>query len=157
MAIDFITDWLAVGAREDALSAEALSTAGIDFVLSLVLDAEAPGVRQVQLEVDDRKPLPAWTIARAVEIIASEIDAGRRVLVHCHMGISRSPAIVLCYLHERCGLSMPKALAVLRRARPCAAPHPVLLASIAEHYDRIGDDSLRRRSHPALVLEGIRA
>lgn len=157
MAIDFITDQVAVGSREDALSADALAEAGIDFVLSLVLDVEVPGVRQVQLDVQDREPLPTWTMARAVELIADEVDAGRRVLVHCHMGLSRSPAIVLCYLRERCGTSTKEAVRALKRARPQVMPHPALLASIIDHYDGAPGDLQPLLRRAALAREVMAA
>ncbi|NEV63926.1 dual specificity protein phosphatase family protein [Thiorhodococcus minor] len=155
MAIDFITDQVAVGAREDALSADALAEAGIDFVLSLVLDMETPGVRQVRLEVRDREPLSTWTMARAVELIAAEVDAGRRVLVHCHMGLSRSPAIVLCYLRERCGMTMRDALRALKQARPQSMPHPALLASIIGYYDGAPSDLQPAPGRAASAREGM--
>jgi len=134
MAIDFITNQLAIGGLDDVQSEAALRAAGIDFVLSLAPDVTLNSVRQVFLQVNDREPLPDHIIDHAVGLIEEAILAGRRVLVHCNMGISRSPAIVVCYLYQCRDLSVTKALAMVRRARPQAMPHPLLLASIVDYY-----------------------
>ncbi|HET6718129.1 MAG TPA: aminotransferase class I/II-fold pyridoxal phosphate-dependent enzyme, partial [Rhodocyclaceae bacterium] len=49
-------------------------------------------------------------------------------------GISRSPALAACYLHEYAGRRLADALVEVGRARPIADPHPALLASMREHY-----------------------
>ncbi|WP_295435136.1 dual specificity protein phosphatase [uncultured Thiodictyon sp.] len=137
MSIDFITDHLAVGGRDEAQAPGLLRAAGIGFVLSLAPVA-VTGPRQVYLAVADREPLPGATIAQAVGLIAAQIAVGRRVLVHCQMGISRSPAIAVCYLRQCRGLTIPRALAAVVRARPQAQPHPALLDSIYAHFDDEG-------------------
>lgn len=135
MAIDFITDQLALGGLDDVSSPKALRAARIDFVLSLAPDVKVEGLRQVFLPVADREPLPGTVIEQAVQLIDTEISAGRRVLVHCSQGTSRSPAIAICYLHQCHEISVTQALAMVQRARPQAAPHPALLASIVDYYD----------------------
>lgn len=134
MAIDFITDQLALGGLADA-SSKILIAARIDFVLSLAPDVEVEGPRQVFLPVADREPMSGALIEQAVRLIDTEISAGRRVLIHCSQGISRSPAIAVCYLYQCHEMSVSSALEMVRRARPQAAPHPALLASIVEYYD----------------------
>ncbi|MBI2562916.1 MAG: dual specificity protein phosphatase family protein, partial [candidate division NC10 bacterium] len=65
------------------------------------------------------------------------IDEARRrgpVLLHCVAGVSRSPALAICYLHERHGLSLPAALTYVRSRRVQADPHPLFLRVIQDYY-----------------------
>ena len=144
MSIDFITDQLAVGALEDVQSPQSLQTAGIDLVLSLVPDVTVDAVRQVYLPVTDREPLADDIIEGALALMEREIANGGRVLIHCQMGISRSPALAVCYLRHALGLSLSQALIAVRRARPSAMPHPALMTSVLEFFER--DRSARLRT-----------
>ena len=155
MSIDFITDQLAVGALEDAQSPESLRAAGIDLVLSLVPDVTVDAVRQVYLPVADREPLADDIIERALASMEGEIAAGGRVLLHCQMGISRSPALAVCYLRHAFGLSLSQALSAVRRARPSAMPHPALLASILDYFASDRPAPLRP-PRPGPALEPLR-
>jgi len=44
------------------------------------------------------------------------------VLIHCYMGISRSPAIVIAYLMVACNLAFDIAYGLVRLARPQVNP-----------------------------------
>ena len=43
-----------------------------------------------------------------------------KVVVHCAMGIERSPLTVVWYLNKYCGLTLDEAYALVRKARPVA-------------------------------------
>lgn len=156
MAIDFITAQLALGGLEDVSSPKTLLAARIDFVLSLAPDVKIDRPRQVFLPVADREPLPGGTIEQAVQLIDTEISAGRRVLVHCSQGISRSPAIAIGYLHQCHDVSVTQALAMVQRARPQAAPHPALLASIVDYYDSDWPSGYLAPVSPGSVMKAYR-
>lgn len=133
--MDFVTDQLAIGTRRDAQDAEALRAAGIAALVSLAPVERPAGVRrQLALDVADRAPLEAATIDEVVEFVRARIDAGERVLIHCEMGISRSPTLALCVLTALSGCPVDQALAQVRRARPVADPHPALLESVRARY-----------------------
>ncbi|NMF90717.1 aminotransferase class I/II-fold pyridoxal phosphate-dependent enzyme [Aromatoleum petrolei] len=145
--MDFVMPQLAVGSRADAADGAALAAAGIDALLSLApLARPAEVALQLGLAVADRAALPAATIREAVAFIAARLAAGHRVLLHCEQGISRSPALAACFLHEQLGVPLDEAVDRVRAARPQADPHPALLASIRAHY--AGTD------HPAVDLSG---
>lgn len=133
--MDWVTPWLAVGSRAEAADGAALQAAGIDALLSfapLARPAEVP--LQLSLAVADRVALPAAAIRATVDFLRSSLAAGRRVLMHCEMGISRSPALAACFLHEALGLPLAEAFARVRAARPVAEPHAALVASIHDYY-----------------------
>lgn len=132
---DFITPQVVIGSRRDAENDDALIHHRIDAVLSFApLERPAPVARQLSLELRDRVALPVEVIEEAVAFLRDQVSRGRRVLVHCEMGLSRSPAIVACYLHEELGLEIDAAVRQIRAVRPAADPHPALLASIRDYY-----------------------
>lgn len=133
--MDFITSQLAVGSRADAEDGAALAACGIDALLSLAPLARPVGVaRQLSLALPDRVPLAGALIDEAVNFLLEQTARGRRVLVHCEMGISRSPTIAAAYLHLAQGVDLEQALACVRAARPDAEPHPALMASLFSHF-----------------------
>ena len=133
--MDFVTDRVAIGDAGDLASLDGLARREIGAVLSLQrLDHPPLALPHVLLEVKDRQALPGDVIRAASHFIKTQVDAGRRVLVHCQAGISRSPALTACYLHEYEGRSLDEAFAAVKAGRPRADPHPALLASIRAHY-----------------------
>ena len=45
-----------------------------------------------------------------IEFLDSALDSGGKVLVNCHLGVSRSAACVLAYLLTRHNMSLAEAL-----------------------------------------------
>jgi len=133
--MDLINPQIIIGSREDASNPLLLRHFAIDAVLSLEpVKILTPVNCQMLLQVQDRIALPDAVIAQAVNFIDQQLRLGRRVLAHCQMGISRSPALVLAYLHQHQGLSLSQGLALIQQARPQAEPHPALLQSLARYY-----------------------
>ena len=50
------------------------------------------------VDADDPAYIPDEIMEAAVEFIHSELSGGKRVLVHCNQGLSRSPGIAMLYL-----------------------------------------------------------
>ncbi len=147
--MDFVTPWLAVGSRADAADGAALRAAGIDALLSLApLSRPAEVALQLSLAVADRAPLPAGTIRTAVDFLAQRAAAGQRVLLHCEMGISRSPALAACFLHEHEGMPLDEAFVRVRSLRPKAVPDPALVDSIRAHYGACARIDLSGNENP---------
>lgn len=148
--LDFITPQIVIGSRRDAENDDLLIHHRIDAVLSLApLERPASVARQFSLEMRDRVALPGDIIEEAVAFLREQVSRGRRVLVHCEMGLSRSPAIVACYLHQEHGMELEAAVRHIRAARPAAEPHAALLASIREYYAAdAGDLDLSGNENP---------
>lgn len=72
---------------------------------------------------DDASVVLAPYIARAVQFLQAAVKAGKRVLVHCHEGRSRSVSLVVAYLMVTEHLSLDEALKVVQVARPIAQPN----------------------------------
>lgn len=62
-------------------------------------------------------------VSDTVAFIRTQLALGRRVLVHCAAGISRSATIVIAYLMQRDGLAFPEALQRVREVRPFVRPN----------------------------------
>jgi len=145
--IDFITGDLALGSLETASDFEALTRHGIRAIVDASHregNPRFPGILYHEVPIDD----PDERLAAFLPGMVAFVDEARRhgpVLLHCVAGISRSPALALCYLHERHGLTLAAALDHIRSRRGQANPHPLFLHVIQEYYqyrpaelDRVG-------------------
>ncbi len=99
-------------------------------------------MRQLSMDIQDRVALPHDSIREAMEYIQAQLKAGRKVLVHCEMGISRSASIAAGYLHGFCGMPLEEAVDAVRAANPMADPHPALLESIREYFSCAHNDGV---------------
>ena len=126
--MDFVTESLAVGDAYDVCRIGELQSQQIGAVLSLTRVAHPPlSMPHLLMEISDKRALAAADIEAAVSFVRDHVRAGRRVLVHCRSGISRSPALAACYLHRHEGCSIGEALARVKLARPQAEPHHALV------------------------------
>jgi predicted protein tyrosine phosphatase len=78
------------------------------------------------VDADDPAYIPAEIMDAAVTFIHEHLSAGRRVLVHCNQGLSRSPAIAMLYLGTHTDRlsrgSFEQALTSFREVYPPFAP-----------------------------------
>lgn len=88
----------------------------------------------LDMPFSDGEPIPEGYLPRATAFIDRHLASGQGVLVHCHMGISRSVTVVMAYLIEYQGLTLPEAFHHVLTRRPIAHPHPFLTASLVEQY-----------------------
>ena len=134
--IDFITGDLAVGSLVAASDLGSLTRHGIRAIVDASNRQENPrfpGILYHEVPIDD----PDERLAEFLPGVVAFVDKARRhgpVLLHCVAGISRSPALALCYLHERQGLTLAAALDHIRSRRAQANPHPLFLRVIQEYY-----------------------
>ena len=132
-----VGDDLIIGARPlDSGDVARVAEAGTDVVYNLCEDSEYPDGTRAELEralesaglserrlplVDyGRLPLPA--IARAVDEVLGELEAGRRVYLHCRAGWQRSAAVAAGVVAVREGLDIEPALEAVRARKPTAEP-----------------------------------
>lgn len=80
----------------------------------------AADIQLVRVPVQDfnpeelRRKLPA-----CVKALQELLQAGHRVLVHCTLGINRSPSVVVAYLHWIEGMPLENALTYVKQRRSC--------------------------------------
>jgi protein-tyrosine phosphatase len=134
--IDFITEDLAVASLGVASDLEVLIRHGIRAVVDASNregNPRFPGIRYYPVPIDD----PDERLLEFLPGAVAFIDDARRsgaVLLHCVAGISRSPALAICYLYERHSLSLAAAARQVRARRAQADPHPLFLRLIQAYY-----------------------
>jgi protein-tyrosine phosphatase len=127
-----IIDGLYIGGRRDA---EALSSANpyqIATVITLceeLVEQRNPAIRYLHLPLRDACPIRISWLNAILTAIEESMPRGA-VLVHCGVGISRSPAVVAAYLDRIGFLSFAAALHYLENLRPAVAPSKALVESI---------------------------
>lgn len=131
----WITSDLAIGsAYHDSDKAE-LERQGISAVLQLY-EGQEPWPAHwetLHLPVADGQPATCETFRRGCDFVQSQRRAGRKTLVACLMGQSRSSTFVLaCLLAD--GYTPAGAWRLLKSRHPNAFPHPILLQSLLECY-----------------------
>jgi protein-tyrosine phosphatase len=135
--MDWITDQLALGSRREALDPAVIEREGVEAILTVYEDGEPEGSFSVphllHLHVRDGKPLPPDVLRRGTAFVREQHAAGRKVLVACALGISRSPTFVAACLHEG-GMDLREAFATILQRRRQVLPHPALLRSLVECY-----------------------
>ena len=82
------------------------------------------GISWVQCPIIDFDPEDmARGIHEPVDALNELLSSGERVYVHCTVGICRSPATVVGYLHKYRGMSLDAALELVKLNRPIANPY----------------------------------
>eukprot|EP00879_Flechtneria_rotunda_P030268 GHRR01032881.1.p1 GENE.GHRR01032881.1~~GHRR01032881.1.p1 ORF type:complete len:356 (+),score=106.91 GHRR01032881.1:23-1090(+) len=78
-----------------------------------------------------------------------------KTLVHCNAGTSRSPAVITAALMKAKGLTLPKALEVLRNKAPHASPNPGFMAQLALWGDMGCDIDEAHPAYKQFMLDQI--
>jgi len=129
-----ITDNLYVGRYRDTVNLTLLRAHNIDAMLQLAERIEQPGIEVLYLDVEDGEPLPAEKLCQGVSFVQDHLAAGRRVLIACGAGLSRSVAFAIAVLHEKEGISLLDAFNSIHSIHPDALPHYELWHSLCECY-----------------------
>jgi len=129
-----ITDNLYVGRYRDTVNLTLLQAYNIDAMLQLAERIEQPGIEVLYLDVEDGEPLPAEKLRQGVAFVRDQLAAGRRVLIACGAGISRSVTFATAVLREEGGISLLDAFHDIHSIHPDALPHYKLWHSLCEYY-----------------------
>lgn len=123
------------GAPQEAAEWEPIHARGIDVVVDLfgTLDPGVPtafnSILYIFWPIEDAAALPALGVMHTVvDAVVRLIRLGHKVLVHCHMGKSRSGLINAQVAMQLLGLSGTEAVALVRRRRPGALGNAVFAA-----------------------------
>ena len=126
--MDQILDRLWLGTFADAAAFAEPTTQMFPLSAILTLCEAKPvvaqGIEHIHAPIPDEVYLPRAVWVELVHALTTLLHDGHTVLVHCRLGVSRSPALVAAYL-ARCGHSrdLAAALVYLVARRGCVAPH----------------------------------
>lgn len=129
-----IRPWLTVGKFRDTLDPNYLREQGIKAMLQLVEVPLTPGIEALHLTVEDGQPIPLELLKRGVQFVLAAKSGGRRVMIVCGAGLSRSVSFAIASIKEAEGLTLVDAFREVRRHHPEALPHPALWKSLCECY-----------------------
>lgn len=134
-----IRDWLYISGFPSASSANLVKAEGIQAMLQLFEPIETQGIDSLFIEVQDGHEISPEAIRKGVEFVRQEHAKGKRVLVTCGAGISRSVTFSIASLKAIEGLSLADAYKSVRQHHPEAMPDHVHWKSIADFYGEKAD------------------
>lgn len=88
----------------------------------------------LDMPFSDGLAVPPLFFAKGTAFIHEQVQTERKMLVHCHMGVSRSVTMVLAYLIEYEKMTLAQAYKTVVTQRPIAYPHDALIHSLVVHY-----------------------
>jgi protein-tyrosine phosphatase len=115
--MNWITDTIAIGNREEAQDSALLRSESIGSILSLVpdlkgIEPEALGVQQIEvIPLIDGPGNDPRLFLRAIRALGELLREAPPVLVQCRAGRSRSVVVVAGYLMQSLGINADAALA----------------------------------------------
>lgn len=155
-ALSKIRPYLYVSGVEGARDIRAIQKAGITHILN-VAGVTAPNFHEHDHSLtylrlfprDDAEENLDSLFADASAFIDSARESAGSVLVHCHVGVSRSCAMTAAYLMMREGLTLDDAMSAIRESRPIAEPNQSFVSALSELEYRV------RHGRPTNVLYRI--
>lgn len=119
-----ITDNVFIGNLTAALSTDVRKKLGITHILSVCTEYSSTDHNHLTIPVQDSEYEDLLIhLPRACSFIQSALAQGGKVLVHCAMGVSRSPTVVCAYLMSTQRLSARAAIQYVRKRRPKIHPN----------------------------------
>lgn len=103
------------------------------------------GIDLIYTPIADEVCLPVPTWAGLTHALGGFLRRGQSVLVHCRLGKSRSPALVVAYLMQ-CGMGTAQALAWVKERRPMVEIHPETWRGMLHWHARIREDNNSART-----------
>ena len=137
---DWVYDNIYIGESDCIKDQDTVRKEGITAVVRLDQFSRHQGQWEdnftlLDMPIPDCEYIDGDVIDTVTEFIEKCVDAGDKVLVHCHMGISRSVSMVMAYLIAYERMSLAEAFGTVREGRVSAYPHEILLVSLIDHYN----------------------
>ena len=118
-----ILHWLFLGNFENACDIKELRRNNIGYILNCAIECKnktlPKSIQELHLDVRDE---PEFNIIKyfdkSNEFINKVRTEGGSILVHCKMGLSRSPTFIIAFLIKYYGFTVDSAINYLKRKRP---------------------------------------
>jgi predicted protein tyrosine phosphatase len=134
-----------MGAAREAIDTALLRAVGITAIANLTPEdfgSSREVFKYLQLDQDDTVDIPPAKIKQFLDWMDARMCDGDHVLVHCHMGISRTPSLIIAWLMHHQGACKDDDLKAmwnkfedqLGKARPIIQPHWRLKRSVLEYF-----------------------
>ena len=130
-----IRPWLYIGKYRETKDLFLLEFHQISAMLQLAELVEHAGIISLYLPVEDGVPLPEPMLKKGIDFIMNQKDKGRKVMVSCGAGISRSTMFAIAVLKEIEQLNLSNAFREIKLHHPETMPHPALWESLCEYFN----------------------
>ncbi|KAJ1655730.1 tyrosine protein phosphatase yvh1 [Dispira simplex] len=132
---------LYLGSMEAAHDGEYLGRENITHIVTVAKGIDPKYLNRYRYLCIDILDMPSENILQHLdttyEYIRDAMAQGGNVLVHCHMGISRSATVVIAYLMRTMGISMEMAYEMVRDKRNIVYPNKGFLRQLGK-YEEMG-------------------
>jgi len=91
---------------------------------------KAPGIAYMEVPFDDGHEISEKALTACIDFLMFQYETGKRTLVHCAAGISRSAAVAAAFMDFSDQMPFDAALNHIKRRRPIAQPHPAIITSL---------------------------
>ena len=116
------------------LTQRSSKTQGIGAILQLAEAVKHPCIEWLFLPVEDGVPLSSRLLREGVGFVLNQKRFGRKVLIACGAGKSRSAAFAAAVLKEDEGLPLLEALRAVKSRHPETMLQPALWESLCASY-----------------------
>jgi protein-tyrosine phosphatase len=132
-----IIDRFYVGDWNDAQSLKQSNPNEISSVLNVCENIDdLPAVAYLHAAFKDHETIPKDKFDLCMIWLNTQYSANRTILVHCALGVSRSPTICAAFLTKlQVAANIDAALTLVRSARPQVNPAPLTWASAKEYLN----------------------
>ena len=105
--------------------------------LTINVAGELESPAQVQIAIEPSHGTVQKSLDSLADLIQEQMekDTTTKVVVHCAMGIERSPLTVVWYLYKYHCLTLDEAYALVRKARPVAAERRFWIEDFEEYFN----------------------
>ncbi|MDQ7026993.1 MAG: dual specificity protein phosphatase [Anaerolineae bacterium] len=129
-----IRDWLYVSGFPIASDKATVKKYDIDAMLQLFQPIKMQGVESLYLKVEDGHAISMETIQEGIGFVLKQHKKGRRILVSCGAGVSRSVTFATAALKEVEGISLEEAYRSVHSRHKEALPDHIHWESMREYY-----------------------
>ncbi|KAF9579834.1 dual specificity phosphatase 12 [Lunasporangiospora selenospora] len=156
-----IVPGLFLSGSQAAQNREILNENGITHVIQVtdILTPKFPGEFIYKLitvpDLDETNLIKHF--AATYKFIQEAIDNGKKVLVHCMAGASRSVTIVCAYLMKTKQISTEEAIALVRELRPIADPNNGFRAQLDLYADIEYEVDINRSEYRRFLISAMAA
>jgi len=127
----FLASWRAVECKEAMQGLEITAAVDLSTKGGNVAGVAAEEYLRVEVLDDDQEaPRLMASLSQVLAFVATRLHAGKRVVVHCDKGQSRSGSVVVAWLMTANNSTYEEALEEVRRHRSCVKPNGGFAAAL---------------------------
>ena len=146
-----IFSWLYLGSFANACDLKELKRTNIKYILNCAVECKNENlpkdIKELHLKLVDE---PEFNITKYFDQTNDFINkvrtAGGALLVHCKVGLSRSPTVIIAYLIKYYEFSVDSAMKFMKRKRPQIIPNQGFIQQLKE-YEKKFEKKFKKKSN----------